>query len=141
MFPYFPEPVADLSAGVESFGFDINQVPALVAFVDSADDSEQAAARDALTPHALALTKGKLSSPDGPEMLFFLSTSNSALGKRVRELTKVGEDSTAVIILDIPDSGGFYVMQSEGDLEITEDSIAAFISSYKAKTLERKQLN
>jgi len=141
-FPYHPELVADLSAGVESFGFDINQVPALVAFVDSADDSEQASARDALTPHALALTKGKLASPDGPEMLFFISTSNSALGKRVRDLTKLGEDSTAVVILDIPDGGGFYVLQSEsgGEVEITEDKIAAFISAYKAKTLERKQL-
>ena len=47
-FPFYPEPVEDISVTLESFGCDINSKPAVIAFMESADDSEQAAAKAVL---------------------------------------------------------------------------------------------
>ena len=58
---------------------------------------------------------------------------------RVRELCKLS-DVTApqLILLDIPDNGGFYV--GEG-VELTTDGLRKWLSDYKGSKLERKQLS
>ena len=59
-------------------------------------------------------------------------------GEQVRKLTKLGEAGAAphLVVLDIPDEGGFYVCEGAVDA----DGIAAFVAKYKAGSLERKQL-
>jgi nucleoredoxin len=47
-FPYYPEPVEDLSQGAESFGFDVNSKPSLIALMENSADDEQADAKAAL---------------------------------------------------------------------------------------------
>ena len=40
-FPYYPEAVEDLSESAECYGFDINSKPAVIVFMENADDDEQ----------------------------------------------------------------------------------------------------
>lgn len=47
-FPYYPEAVVDLSESAECCGFDINSKPAVIAFMENADDDEQEAAKGVL---------------------------------------------------------------------------------------------
>jgi hypothetical protein len=76
-------------------------------------------------------------------MLFFLAASNSSISDRIRSLTSIGEAKTAtapsIVILDIPDKGGYYVDSSDASLPVSE-RLSAFIDGYFARALERKQL-
>ncbi len=47
-FPFYPEPVEDISQGLESFGFDVNSKPALIALMENSDDSDQSEAKEVL---------------------------------------------------------------------------------------------
>merc|ERR1719230_2341291 len=75
----------------------------------------------------------------GAEELYFVAKSGSGAVPQVRKLCKLG-DATAtpqLILLDIPDQGGYYVSDAT---TVDADSIASFVAAYKAKSLERKQL-
>ena len=60
------------------------------------------------------------------------------IADQVRKLTKIGDasDKPQLVILDIPDQGGYYVSEDKVDAE----GIAAFVAKFKAGGLERKQL-
>ena len=42
-----------------------------------------------------------------------------------------------MILLDIPDQGGFYVSPAS---EVTAETVSGFLEAFKAGSLERKQL-
>jgi len=140
-FPYYPEPVEDLSEGVESYGVDINTKPALVVLMENSDDGDQADAKEALIPFGETMAKAKADLPDGPEMIFFYAFKPSQMVSRIRELCRLPPVEKAedpqMVILNIPDSGGFYVSDAT---EVTSDTINAFVAAFQTKTLERKQL-
>lgn len=140
-FPYYPEPIEDLSDGVESFGVDINTKPALVLLMENSDDSDQSDAKEALLGFGERLAKAKAATPEGPEMIFFYAFKPSQMASRIRELCKlprveVAEDPT-MILLNIPDRGGYY---KSDDTDVNVDTIGKFISAFNAGNLERKQL-
>jgi hypothetical protein len=87
------------------------------------------------------LAKAKVNDPDGPEMIFFYSFEPSSISSRIRQLCKLPDvkkaTSPTLVLLDIPDNGGFY---AQNDADVSEAGVGAFIASFKAKTLERKQL-
>lgn len=140
-FPYYPEPVEDLAEGAESFGFDINSKPSLLIFMENSDDSDQADAKEVLVQFGERLAKAKAKTPEGPEMIFFYSFKPSQLGGRIRELCHLPKVEKAtepkIVIVDIPSNGAFYVSSSD---EVSVESVSSFIESFKAGTLERKQL-
>ena len=86
-----------------------------------------------LTPIAEA------SKAAGTELLFFVATSGDGAVPQVRKLTGVGAATATaqMILLDIPDDGGFYVAP---DGPITAESVTSFLDKYKEGGLERKQL-
>jgi len=55
---------------------------------------------------------------------------------QVRNLTKI-QESSSLLLLDIPDDGGFYVCQKDAS---TPEAVREFLSDYNAKKLERQQL-
>lgn len=141
-FPFYPEPVEDLAQGAESYGFDLNDKPALILLMEAADDTEQEDALEAMKPLAIALAKDKAKSATGPEMIFFTNFGQTPLGERLRNMTGLvaaakAKDPT-LLLLDIPDNGGFYTKELKE--EITEKTFADFIAQWRAKGLERKQL-
>ena len=82
-----------------------------------------------------------MNDPDGPEMIFFYAFAPSSMSGRIRELCKLPDvkqaSSPTLVLLDIPDNGGFYVLN---DADVSVAGVEAFIASFKAKSLERKQL-
>merc|ERR1712224_918059 len=66
---------------------------------------------------------------------FFKGPDGDVVGQ-LRKLTGL-EDSSALLLLDIPDEGGFYVCKKDAT---TPDAVREFLSDYKAKKLERQQL-
>lgn len=162
-FPYYPEPADDLSEGVESCGLDINSAPAIIAFMENSADDEQNDAKEVLgifIIYFLVLfnlifilllflvsfgnthAKSKINTPDGPEFIFFYAFKQSPIGDQVRricQLPAVAKATTPkLVLLDIPDNGGFYVSDAE---EVTNETVGDFIQGYKNKTLTRKQLS
>merc|ERR1712113_631893 len=62
------------------------------------------------------------------EMPFrFFSGPNGGVVSQVRKLTKIPEGSK-LLLLDIPDDGGFYVCQKEAS---TPEVVREFLSDYK----------
>merc|ERR1712146_844775 len=67
----------------------------------------------------------------------FFSGPDGGVTDQLRKLTQ--QDSDVLILLDIPSDGAFYVCdKAAGDID--EGSVKAFIDSFKAGKLERKQL-
>merc|ERR1712054_332806 len=67
--------------------------------------------------------------------LRFFSGKAGGVTEQLRKLTGVTEDK--LIMLDIPDDGGFYICDAE---KLSTDVIDQFISDVAAKQVERKQL-
>jgi nucleoredoxin len=66
----------------------------------------------------------------------FFKAPDGDVVSQVRMLTKI-EESSKLLLLDIPDDGGFYVCQKDAS---TPEAVREFLSEYKAKKLERQQL-
>lgn len=64
----------------------------------------------------------------------FFSAVDSGISQQIRKLT--GVTDTKLILLDLDDSGAFYI--HDGD--VTAESVRAFISAFESKSLETKQL-
>jgi nucleoredoxin len=133
-FPFHDKPVSDLANDTDG----INDVPCVVVLADKADAAAQAAAYAALEPLAAEYKATAKASDEDPEFLFFLAKSGAGPVGRIRELCKLnGETAPQLLLLDIPDNGGFYV----GDgAELTVDGLRKWLSDYKGSKLERKQL-
>merc|ERR1712070_384805 len=121
-------------------GFDLNDKPALILTMEQADDSKKAELRAIMTKIGAEFAAAGKKSEDGePTMIFFTASSNNGPVGRVRELTGASETAEpSLILLDIPDNGGFYVRTDGAALD--EASIRDFISQYNAGSLNRKQL-
>ncbi|GMH70966.1 hypothetical protein TrRE_jg4472 [Triparma retinervis] len=128
-FPWRPKPYSELSSTVECNGSDINESTAVIVLCEAADDDEQKEIKDAVK--GVAEKQKAL----GSDLLFFYGTSSSGAVPRVRELCKIPESKfeTVMIILDIPDNGGYYVSDCT---DITAENIEKFIADKK----DRKQL-
>jgi len=127
-FPYWP---AALNSLEEPEG--INEEAALCVFLDGCDEATAKAAKGVLEPIAKASKAAK------EDMLFFYSTAGGQIASRVRDMVKLGKPSEEpkMVLLDIPDEGGYYVSDAT---VVTPDTVKAFLDAYKAKALERKQL-
>ena len=70
---------------------------------------------------------------------FYTAKAKGGVVDQVRKLTELGSPKAepAMILLDIPDDGGFYVAP---DGPITAESVTSFLDKYKEGGLERKQL-
>jgi len=133
-FPWVPEPMEDLGVTTECMGSDINEKPSLVLFMEGVDDMHQdeawAAGLKVATEFA---TRG---GDDGPAVLFFGAKGEGRISARVRTITGLPaqDQHISMVMLDIPDSGGYY--RSDAD-EINEETIRDFAENYK--TLATRQ--
>jgi len=125
-FPWQPEPVGDLSSPDG-----INEETSLCVLVDGCSADVQQKAKAELMAIAEAAKAA------GDEMLFFIAKNGEGATPQVRKLTGLAEPKPTpqLLILDIPDQGGYYVA-AEGA------SVADFLADYKkGGVLERKQLS
>jgi len=129
-FPWVPPALVD----IDDDGPDgINDELSFVALLEGCDEATTSAAVAALSTAAEAAKAAK------DDTLFFVAPKEGQIAGKIRDLTKLGSATPTpqMVLLDIPDQGGYYVSPAT---EVTADTIAAFLGGYKAKALERKQL-
>jgi len=138
-FPWVPETMEELSAGVECNGYDVNEKPAIVVLCDGAEQAVKDSCAAALKVVADELAAAGKGLEDGPELICFTAKENAGPVPQVRKMTKIEEvtPTPTMLLLDIPDNGGFYTSDAT---EVNEGSIRAFIESWKNKSATRKQL-
>jgi len=138
-FPWPPKPLEELSQGVECNGSDVNEAAAIIVLCDGCDKATKATIEAAFTPIAKDIAaKGKASGE--PEFICFIGTESSGPVPQVKQLTKQADAKTTptLMILDIPDNGGYYVSPAT---EVTADTITSFLDMYRAKALDRQQMS
>jgi len=129
-FPWYPKPFVDMATDdVDG----INDEKTLCLMLEGCEEETRAAATEVLETYA------KAAKERGDETLFMVASKEAFVCERVRTLTKIGAPSTSptMVLLDIPDEGGFYV---SAETTVTPDTVAHFLDAYKKGTLERKQL-
>merc|ERR1712159_100122 len=134
---WYPKPVANLKQGPGN----INEVTTVLCFCEKSDAEAQQAIEVALTPPAeKALAEAKADGEEDPEIAFMMVSASDDLAERVRSMLKIdeSEEKPKLMILDIPDNGGYY----EGPAldVVTVEAVEGLVADYKAKTMERKQL-
>lgn len=128
-FPWHPEPVNDLTSTADG----LNEEASLCVMMEGAPADVQKTAEAWLTELAVA------SKAAGEEILFFQAKASEGPVTQVRKLCKLGEAGATpqVVLLDIPDDGGYYVADTP---LFDANAVKAFVAEYKAGNLERKQL-
>mmetsp|Transcript_1196 Transcript_1196/g.2884 ORF Transcript_1196/g.2884 Transcript_1196/m.2884 type:complete len:435 (-) Transcript_1196:367-1671(-) len=150
-FPWEPKPVLTLTQGAG----EINDMPNLVVLMEQEGDNTQAQFETILTQISESHAE-KVKSENKPPMQFLVANPGDMLVSRVRSLCGLASAkdefrtlcngdmcmrlhaSTAVIILDIPDQGGFYELEGE----LTKENIVDFYEKFIKGELKssRKQL-
>merc|ERR1712085_117360 len=88
--------------------------------------------------------KAKAAGEEDPEIAVMMATSAEGLSGKIRGMVSLPDvEATSklaprLILLDIPDNGGFYT-GPEG--EISTEVVRKFLADYSAKTLTRQQLS
>mmetsp|Transcript_53925 Transcript_53925/g.101086 ORF Transcript_53925/g.101086 Transcript_53925/m.101086 type:complete len:442 (-) Transcript_53925:65-1390(-) len=149
----FPWPQPAIGSLEEPQG--INETPAMCLMLESCDPALQKKILASVDPIAQKYKKSE-------ELLFFAATSSGSVSAQIRAMCgvevvaqvakmeksddpssptlvrTVSADTPTLILLDIPDSGGYYVGKMAKELD--GSGVEAMIEGWKAKTLERKQL-
>jgi len=140
-FPWAPKPLEDLATTAECNGSDINESPSLVLLMEGCDASKQTELKGAIGSVAAEIAAEGKTLADGPCAICFFATSGDGVVGRVRELCKLEapSDKPTLLMLDIPDNGGFYVA-AQAEVDVT--TIRSFVSEWKSGALkgERRQL-
>jgi len=138
-FPWYPKPVANLSAGPGP----LNDTAVVVALCETAGADAQKAAEEAMTPIAKKyIDDAKAKGEDEPEVAFMIATSSGGIGDRLRQMTGLpteipAEAAPRLILMNIPDDGAYFT-GPEG--AITKDIVEKFVADFSAGKLERQQL-
>eukprot|EP00928_Gymnodinium_smaydae_P013846 TRINITY_DN15025_c0_g1_i1.p1 TRINITY_DN15025_c0_g1~~TRINITY_DN15025_c0_g1_i1.p1 ORF type:complete len:452 (-),score=100.95 TRINITY_DN15025_c0_g1_i1:177-1532(-) len=136
----------------------INDTPSIVLMLESVASDVQKTIMERMTPIAQSYAK-----QDEPELLFFAATEAGSVSSQIRgmcglessgmlnKLESSNDDSApklirtttsdtpTVILLDIPDNGGYYVGRMAKEMD--GSGVKAMIQDWKDKKLERKQLS
>ena len=136
-----PKPVSTL----EEAAGDLNESPALIVLCEKASAEEKSAIATALKAPADAIFAAAAAADAEPEMMFAIGEASGNIADQVRRLTKLEESKgVAMVLLDIPDNGAYYVWQrpeGAGEIAVTEADVSKFVADYRAKSLERLQLS
>eukprot|EP00903_Cladosiphon_okamuranus_P008393 g8069.t1 len=142
-FPWWPKAVEDLAVHSHSNGFHVQEMPALIVFMEAADDVDQKEVEDALLP--IAQAEADLAKAEGgpPALIFFTVKSEASLPQQVRNVCdlKTVSDSPQMIIVNIQGNGAYHLPQGGISSPVSATTIKDFIDGYKAGSLQRFQLS
>lgn len=137
-FPWAPPAASDLEGGPDG----LNETPSVVALLEGlTEEAQQSAIAAVLSVAKGSAEASKAAGEEEPPFCFFYATKSESVTPQVRKLTKLPAEAEAgkavLLLLDIPDDGGYYVSAAT---EVTEASVSALLSDYAAKKLTRQQL-
>lgn len=159
-FPWYPKSVNDLD---NADG--INETPSLCLMVEGEGKVAQEHAHKVLAELAEKEKANAKERGEELDLLFFVATNPFGVARQIRAITNSpaateegGEEKKEVVcdgdkcemktvsgkkansfilLLDIPDMGGYYTLNEEATVE----NLSKFLSQYRASGLERKQLS
>jgi len=136
-FPWIPPALADLADGPDG----LNEESCLIALLEGCDDDEQKEAMEVLKPIAEAHKQKAKESGEDP-ILFFFTTGADGITSQIRKLTGVKPKGSEpqLLMLDIPDDGGFHVADLGKAGGFTTASVNTFLQDFKTKKTTRQQL-
>merc|ERR1712146_716438 len=79
------------------------------------------------------------SSGEDQKFYFFIVQEVGRASEHFRNLADITGKGTQLILLDIPDNGGYYEFEGV-ESGISVERIQEFLSAYESKTLSRKQI-
>jgi len=129
-FPWVPPAVGDVESPDG-----LNESPAMMFMLEGCQGGVQQSIFAAAEKVAKEYT-----AQEEPEMIFFAARKPGSVSAHIRNLCSLDPPSETpkLVLLDIPDNGGYYVA---GQTELDEGSIRAMIQDWKDKKLERKQMS
>jgi len=136
-WPWHPKPTVNLN---EDAG-DINEKASVAVLLSGLGDDAAAKAAAKAALEKVALAKNAALKAAGEEtMCFFFAESDAGVVGQVRSMTNVAKKDGAaqLLLLDIPDRGGFYIGEEVKD--VTEAALSTLIERYEKKEMERRQL-
>eukprot|EP00282_Hemiselmis_andersenii_P005808 CAMPEP_0114113896 /NCGR_PEP_ID=MMETSP0043_2-20121206/3153_1 /TAXON_ID=464988 /ORGANISM="Hemiselmis andersenii, Strain CCMP644" /LENGTH=442 /DNA_ID=CAMNT_0001206069 /DNA_START=36 /DNA_END=1365 /DNA_ORIENTATION=+ len=138
-FPWTPKPLYDLSTLEPEILGEMNDTVTCVCLCEGCDDATKEAVAEAMMPVAEEAFNAAKASGCEAGMLFFTATETSDVVYQLRMSCELGEPTGVpqLVILDIPDSGAYYVFDGEN---ISTENVSAFIEDYDEERLERREL-
>lgn len=141
-FPWHPQALGNLAGGADG----INENVCVVALLAGLEpEASRTASIDAVravadAAYEAARAAGE-SAPDG--LRFFFADKDGELALRLRKLTKIKPGQPVLLVLDIPDDGGYYArpLDAASGAALSEGAVSDFLAQYRAGTLERQQLS
>mmetsp|Transcript_37731 Transcript_37731/g.48850 ORF Transcript_37731/g.48850 Transcript_37731/m.48850 type:complete len:337 (+) Transcript_37731:377-1387(+) len=136
-FPWKPNTMEDLSKTVEANGFNVNEIPSVILFCDGASNEMKKQCSDEL----LLISKEYSDNVEEPEFIFFIASAHQGPVPQVKKLISFQEElieEPTIVILDIPDNGGFYTDKLSN---VNNESIKNVLNKYKNKELTRSQMS
>eukprot|EP00301_Raphidiophrys_heterophryoidea_P011379 c1748_g1_i1.p1 GENE.c1748_g1_i1~~c1748_g1_i1.p1 ORF type:complete len:290 (+),score=74.02 c1748_g1_i1:38-871(+) len=132
-FPWTPLPVSPIAlAG------GITQQPSFVLLAEKSDKDIQTSLYTELTEIAKRVIQDAVANNNvDPPILFFWASESSGMASRVRTFTNLGEPTPepVVVILDMPDDGGFYLLKDK----VSKESMGKFASEYLGGALKSQR--
>jgi hypothetical protein len=142
--PWHPKPVKNLKDGPGQ----INEIPTLLAFLETSDAAEQKAVEGTLTPIAEKYIQAAKETGEDPAFSFVMVTESSGLAPRIRGMLQLPSLPPApheqekmaprVALLDIPSDGAYYLAPEGMKLGATD--VDQFLADYGSGKLDRMQL-
>lgn len=116
-FPFHPTPYGDLNNGAEN----INERKCVIVFHENGDDDDQKEVINAVKGAAEQLK-------DKVDMDFLWAVDPKGMAGRIREVLKMDpmSDEATMVILDIPDRGGFY---TSAETDASAENIVKFVEN------------
>jgi thioredoxin-related protein len=138
-FPWTPKPLYDLSTLEPEILGEMNDTVTCVVLCEGCSEDVKQDLTKAMMPVAQEAFDAAKASGCEAGMLFFTATETSDVVHQLRMSCELGEPTASpqMVILDIPDSGAYYVF--DGD-NITTETMSSFIEDYDEERLERKEL-
>merc|ERR1712159_584070 len=125
-FPWHPKAVNDVNETTDG----LNDEVCVIALLDGADAADASARKKDIEAVANKYYDTARKSRTDPPYRFFIEARKGNVSGQIRSLTSTG-DAARTIILDLGDSGSYYVAKTEGDVE-------GLLTAFKNKTLEKK---
>ena len=158
-FPWTPKPLYDLSTLEPEILGEMNDTVTCVVLCEGCSEDVKQELTKAMMPVAQEAFDAAKASGCEAGMLFFTATETSDVVHQLRMSCELGEPTSSPqmvlfievrqltdvflmafleqVILDIPDSGAYYVF--DGD-NVTTETMSTFIEDYDEERLERKEL-
>lgn len=127
-FPWYPKSLNDVNEVTDG----LNDEVCIIALLDGADATEASARKKDIEAVANKYYAEAKKSKTEPPYRFFFEDKKGQISSQIRKLTS-SVDGAKTVILNLGDSGSYYVAKTEGDVE-------GLITAFKNQTLDKKQV-